>query len=188
MSPKYILVLKGSPREKGNSSLLADRAAEGARTAGAEVESFDLQVLNIQPCTACEACHETPEEGCIIEDGMRDLYPRLRRADGILIASPIYFFTMSAQVKLLVDRWYALEGPQGNALKGKPFGIILTYGDTDPFTSGAINAMRTFQDITRYIRAEIAGFVYGTASDPGDVLKQPKLMEQAYQLGQKLAS
>ena len=188
MSPKYILVLKGSPREKGNSSLLADRAAEGARTAGAEVESFDLQVLNIQPCTACEACHETPEEGCIIEDGMRYLYPRLRRAYCILIASPIYFFTMSAQVKLLVDRWYALEGHQGNALKGKPFGIILTYGDTDPFTSGAINAMRTFQDITRYIRAEIAGFVYGTASDPGDVLKQPKLMEQAYQLGQKLAS
>ena len=188
MAKKYVLVLKGSPREKGNSSRLADRAAEGARAAGAEVESFDLQVLNIQPCTACEACHETPEEGCIIEDGMRELYPRLQRADGILISSPIYYFSMAAQVKLLVDRWYAMESPQGNALKGKPFGIILTYGDTDPFSSGAVNAMRTFQDITRYMRAEIAGFVYGTASDAGDVLKQPKLMEQAYQLGQKLAA
>ena len=86
MAKKYVLVLKGSPREKGNSSRLADRAAEGARAAGADVESFDLQVLNIQPCTACEACHETPEEGCIIEDGMRELYPRLKRADGILNA------------------------------------------------------------------------------------------------------
>jgi multimeric flavodoxin WrbA len=185
---KYVLVLKGSPREKGNSSLLADRAAAGAKEAGAEVESFDLQIMNIQPCSACEACHEIPEEGCIIEDSMRDLYPRLRRADGIVIASPIYWFTMSAQTKLCIDRWYALEGPQGNALKGKHFGIILTYGDTDPFSSGAINAMRTFQDMFGYIHATITGFVYGTASDPGDVLKQPELMEKAYKLGFKLGS
>jgi len=185
---KYILVLKGSPREKGNSSLLADRAAAGAKDAGAEVESFDLQMMNIQPCNACEMCHETPGADCVLEDDMSKLYPRLKRADGIVIATPIYWFTMTAQIKLCIDRWYALEGPQGNALAGKPFGFILTYGDTDPFISGAINAIRTFQDMCRYLRATISGFVYGTASDVGDVLKKPELMENAYKLGYKLGS
>jgi multimeric flavodoxin WrbA len=188
MTKRYILILKGSPREKGNSSLLAEQAAAGARDAGAEVESFDLQTLNIQPCTACEACHETPEEGCIIEDSMRELYPRLRRADGIVIATPIYWFTMSAQTKLVIDRWYALEGADGNALKGKDFGVILTYGDTDPFSSGAINAMRTFQDMCAYLRANLTGFVYGSASEAGDVLKQPDLLKKAYQMGHRLGS
>jgi len=119
-------------------------------------------------------------------DDMQMLYPKLRDAEAILIASPIYWFTISAQTKLFIDRWYALESTQGNALKGKQFGILLTYGDTDPYSSGAINAIRTFQDMMRYIKADIGGIVYGTASNEGDVLSQPELMERAYKLGQKL--
>jgi multimeric flavodoxin WrbA len=105
-----------------------------------------------------------------------------------VIASPIYWFTMSAQTKLFIDRWYALESPQGNALTGKQFGILLTYGDTDPYSSGAINAIRSFQDMFRYIGADIGGMVYGTANNEGDVLNQPKLMEQAFKLGEKLGT
>jgi multimeric flavodoxin WrbA len=116
------------------------------------------------------------------------LYPKLQAADAIVIASPIYWFTMSAQTKLFIDRWYALESPQGNVLKGKQFGILLTYGDTDPYSSGAINAIRTFQDMMRYIGGQIAGIVYGTAMDIGDVAKQPELMERAFMLGQKLGT
>jgi multimeric flavodoxin WrbA len=119
-------------------------------------------------------------------DDMQMLYQKLRGAEAILIASPIYWFTISAQTKLFIDRWYALESTQGNALKGKQFGILLTYGDTDPYSSGAINAIRTFQDMMRYIKADIGGIVYGTASNEGDVLSHPKLMERAYMLGQKL--
>ena len=69
-----------------------------------------------------------------------------------MIASPIYWFTISAQTKLFIDRWYALESSQGSVLKGKQFGILLTYGDDDPYTSGAINAIRTFQDMFRYTK------------------------------------
>jgi multimeric flavodoxin WrbA len=188
MSGKYVLVLKGSPREKGNSSLLADQVAAGAGAVGARVESFVLQNMNIQPCNACDACQGTEDAECIIEDDMQTLYPRLREADAIVIASPIYWFTMSAQTKLCIDRWYALEGPQGNALAGKQIGIVLTYGDTDPFTSGAINAIRAFQDMFRYIKANIVGIVYGTALNAGDVQNQPGLLEQAHQLGQKLGA
>ncbi len=185
MSGKHILILKGSPREKGNSSFLADQVADGARAAGAEVESFYLHGMDIRPCDACDACQGTDDD-CIIEDDMQTLYPKLRSADAIVIASPVYWFTMSAQTKLCIDRWYALEGPQGNALAGKQIGIVLTYGDTDPFTSGAINAIRAFQDMFRYIKANVVGIVYGTALNMGDVQKQADVLERAYKLGQKL--
>jgi len=181
---KHVLIFKGSPREKGNSSILAEKAAEGAKAAGAEVESFTLHNMHIRPCDACDTCQETGV--CVLMDDMQTLYPKLREAEAILIASPIYWFTISAQTKLFIDRWYALESTQGNALKGKQFGILLTYGDTDPYSSGAINAIRTFQDMMRYLGADIGGIVYGTASNEGDVLSQPKLMERAFMLGKKL--
>ena len=186
MNTPYILILKGSPREKGNSSTLAEQAAAGARQAGAEVECFDLHGLDIRPCDACDLCQGGDD--CVIEDDMQALYPKLRRAEAILIASPVYWFTMSAQTKLCIDRWYALQTSDGNELRGKRFGVILTYGDTDPYTSGAINAIRTFQDMVRYLKAELVGIVYGSASDVGDVQKQPGLMAEAFKLGEKLAS
>jgi multimeric flavodoxin WrbA len=183
---KHVLIFKGSPRENGNSSLLADKVAEGAQATGAEVEIFSLHRMDIRPCDACDTCQETGV--CVLKDDMQRLYPKLKGAEAIVIASPIYWFTMSAQTKLFIDRWYALESSQGNALKGKQFGIILTYGDTDPYSSGAINAIRSFQDMFRYIGADIAGMVYGTANDAGDMLKQPELMERAYKLGTKIGN
>ena len=184
---KHILILKGSPRQKGNSAVLADRVAAGARDAGADVEAFYLHGMDIRPCDACDSCHEA-EGVCIIKDDMQILYPKLRQADAIVVASPIYWFTVNAQTKLCIDRWYAFDTSKGNALAGKQIGIVLTYGDTDPFTSGAINAIHTFQDMFRYIRADIVGIVYGTGVNVGDVEKQSALMERAYQLGQRLAS
>ncbi len=183
----FVLVLKGSPRETGNSSTLAARVAAGAREGGAEVESISLHEMDIRPCDACDACHET-DGICVIKDDMQSLYPKLRRAQAIVIASPIYWFTISAQTKLCIDRWYALESRQGNALRGKKFGIVLTYGDSDLYTSGGINAIHTFESMFRYIGAEMVGIVHGTANDVGDVEKQPELMEKAYRLGQQLVA
>ena len=188
MNPKQILILKSSPRKRANSSILADQVAAGAREAGATVESFDLHNLNIRPCDACDFCQGAAEAECVINDDMQVLYPKLRSADAIVVASPIYWLTLNAQAKLCIDRWYALEGPDGSALAGKQFGLVLTYGDVDPYTSGAINAIRTFQDMCRYIKADLAGIVYGTASDPGEIQSQMKLLERAHQLGQQLGT
>ncbi len=183
---RRVLVFKGSPREDGNSSSLAERAAQGARSTGAEVEVFSLHRMDIRPCDACDTCQETGV--CVLKDDMQALYPKLVEADAILIASPIYWFTFSAQTKLFIDRWYGLESPQGSPLRGKQFGLLLTYGDSDPYSSGAINAIRTFQDMLRYLEANLGGLVYATAMDVGDVQKQPGLMDRAYQLGEKLGS
>lgn len=188
MSSKFILILKGSPKEKGNSSILAEQIASGAKAGDAVVESYVLHYMDIRPCDACDICQGSEDAECIIQDDMQILYPKLKQADAIVIASPIYWFTMSAQTKLCIDRWYALESPNGSALRGKQFGIALTYGDTDPFTSGAINAIRTFQDMFRYIGANIAGIVYGSALEAGDIQANQNLLEQAYKLGQKLGA
>ncbi|MBN2387542.1 MAG: flavodoxin family protein [Anaerolineales bacterium] len=185
--PKSILILKGSPREKGNSSALADRLAEGARAAGAAVESVNLQDLNIAPCNACDLCGEQGQ-GCVIDDDMQDLYPKIAAAEALVLASPIYWFTYSAQLKLCIDRWYGYQGNRWGELRGKPFAILLTYGDTDLYTSGGINAIHTFETMCRFLKSEIVGIVHGTAMGIGDIEKQPDLLDQAYRLGQKLAS
>ncbi len=116
---KNILILKGSPREKGNSATLADRAATGAVDAGAQVESIYLHGLDIRACDACNLCNDGK---CVIEDDMQPLYPKLAAADAILLASPIYWFTFSSQLKLCIDRWYGFQGHRYKEINHKQFG------------------------------------------------------------------
>ncbi len=188
MAGKNIMIILGSPRRAGNSTLLAERVAAGAESGGATVETFYLHGMDISPCRACEACHGAAATGCVVEDDMQELYPKLRETDALVIASPVYWFTMSAQTKIFLDRCYALEGPGGNALKGKQVAILLTYADPDAFCSGAVNALRTFQDIFRYIGAEIVGMIHGSVGKAGAVRDNLEMMTKAYELGRKLAA
>jgi multimeric flavodoxin WrbA len=183
---RKVLILKGSPRQAGNSSVLADQVCAGAQGVGAEVESVYLHGLRILPCDGCYFCSGTGV--CAIEDDMQALYPKLRGADAIVIASPVYWFTFSAQVKLCIDRWLALQSDGGNELGGKQIGIVLTYGDSNLTNSGGINAVHTFQSMFAYIGAEIVGYVHGSADKPGEVRTRPDLMEQALKLGQQLGA
>ncbi len=80
-----------------------------------------------------------------------------------------------------------MGGDGGYPFKGKRFGIVLTYADEDPFSSGAVNALRTFQDALGYVGAEIVGMVYGSASEKGEIKKNKSLLKKAYQLGKDLA-
>jgi multimeric flavodoxin WrbA len=185
MMTKNVLILKGSPREKGNSAVLADRAAAGAKEAGANVESIYLHSLDIRPCDGCDLCDDGT---CIIEDDMQPLYPKLTAADAIILASPIYWFTFTAQLKLCIDRWYGFQGHRWQEVSRKKFGILLTYGDTDLYNSGGINAIHTFETMARFLKSEIVGIVHGSLSDVGDAEKHPELLEQAYNLGKKLGT
>ena len=182
---RKVLILKGSPREKGNSAVLAERVADGAVTAGAQVESVYLHGLDIRPCDACELCQNNGI--CVIEDDMQSLYPKLATADAILLASPVYWFTFSAQLKLCIDRWYAFQASRWKEVSDKQFGIVLTYGDTDLYTSGAINAIHTFETMARFLHSEIVGIVHGSLTEVGDAVKKPELMQAAFNLGQQLA-
>ncbi|GAG28111.1 unnamed protein product, partial [marine sediment metagenome] len=94
MGSKKVVIVKGSPRRNGNSAILADQVAAGAESVGAEVDVFYLHGMDIQPCDACEACHASMEDECIVEDDMQNIYPKLRQADALVIASPVYWFTV----------------------------------------------------------------------------------------------
>lgn len=183
---KKILILKSSPRQRGNSSTLADQVELGAQAAGAEVESINLNSLDIHPCIACDLCQGTGLE-CSINDDMQELYPKLLAADALVLASPIYWFTYSAQLKLCIDRWYGLWNNHPDFLRNKPVGIVLSYGDDDLEASGGINAVHSFEYMLRYLHAPIAGIVHGSLSDIGDTEKHPELLQAAYELGKQLA-
>lgn len=184
---RKVLIAVGSPRKRGNSSTLAAQVASGAKAGGAQVETFHLHGMNIKPCTACGGCRNKTHVDCVLKDDMQMLYPKLRGADAIVIASPIYWFTFSAQTKLFIDRWYGLGGNEGYALAGKEFALLLSYADADPFLSGAVNAIRSFQDALQFIEGKLVGMVYGSASEPGEIKKNKALMKEAYDLGLKLA-
>lgn len=188
MKKRKVLVFMGSPRARGNSTILAERAAGGARQAGAEVEVFRLAKMNIGPCLACEGCRKKGADGCVRKDDMKPLYAKLRAADAFVIAGPVYWFSISAQVKLFLDRFYAFGAEEYRPLQGKRIGIILTYGDADPFTSGATNALRSFQDAAAYVGAEIAGLVYGSADKAGEIKANAALLKDAAELGRRLGS
>ena len=184
-----VLIVIGSPRRKGNSTILAQRVAAGARAAGAEVETVRLHDMDIRPCTACNGCRKDAADDCILDDDMQTLYPKLRACDALVIASPIYWFTVSAQTKLFMDRWYGIGGPQGYPdLEGKRVGIVLAYADPDPFVSGAANALRMFQDACRYVDARLVGMVYGSAWEAGEIKANKALLKQARELGNQLAT
>jgi multimeric flavodoxin WrbA len=185
---KQVLVILGSPRKKGNSATLAARISQGAKSIGAEVETLFLQNLKISPCRGCDTCQKYDSKGCAIKDDMQKIYPKLIKADAWVIASPVYWFTMSAQTKIFMDRCYALPAYAKNPFAGKRIAIAMSYGDIDAVKSGCVNALRTFQDAFRYTRSKIVGMVYGSAMKAGEIVNNEALMREAEELGKLLVT
>ena len=185
---KKILVMLGSPRKNGNSTTLAQKIIAGAEAAGATVEQIYLHGQDIAPCQACYGCLKPDSKSCVIDDDMQPIYQKLIDADAWVIASPVYWFTMSAQTKLFMDRCFALFNNKKEVFAGKNIAIAMSYADPDPFVSGCVNALRTFQDTFRYVGANIVGMVYGCAEKPGEIESNQTLMEEAEALGGKLAN
>ena len=181
-----VLVVLGSPRKRGNSAILAAQIAKGAKSAGAKVEKVFLHGLNIAPCRSCHACQKENSRGCSIDDAMQGLYPKLLAAEALLIVSPVYWFTMSAQTKIFMDRCFALPAYAKNPLAGKRVAIAMSYGAADPFDSGCVNALRAFQDAFNYMGAKIVGMIYGSAYGAGEIRANQALMKAARRLGKEL--
>jgi multimeric flavodoxin WrbA len=160
MVQKKVLILMGSPRKAGNSAVLAEHLAKGAMDAGARVQTIHLHGMNINPCTGCDECQGEKATGCVIDDAMQDIYRKLEGADSIVFASPIYWFSVTAQLKMVIDRIYAIGGGGKNILAGKNLGILL----------GTV----------------ITGSVYGSAFEAGEIASNTEVLDQARELGEKL--
>ena len=185
--PKKVLVVLGSARKNGNSAILAGQIAKGAESAGAEVETIFLHGLKIAPCQSCWTCQKPDSKGCAIDDDMQAVFPKLMTSHAWVIASPVHWFTMSAQTKLFMDRCFALPAYGKNPFAGKRIAIAMSYGDEDPFKSGCINALRTFQDAFSYTGSKLVGMVYGSALEAGEIKSNTALLQEAEELGKKLA-
>ena len=105
---KNVLIVTGSPRVGGNSDILAEAFAKGAREAGHTVSVFEAGRANILPCKACDACNKTGK--CVFEDDFQKLAPMLRQADVIALVSPLYWYDITAQLKLAIDKLKSFAG------------------------------------------------------------------------------
>lgn len=179
-----VLALVGSPRAQSNTGTLVAEVVRGAQATGATCETVNVCKIAVAPCRACGACERTGK--CAQDDEMQGMYPKILESDGFVIGSPVYWWGPSAQLKTFFDRWYALVHRGGRRRFARKKAVIVTaYGDDDPGTPDHLVGMfrRSFQ----YLGIDIAGLLGVTASDPGDVLANADAMQEAYNLGVRLA-
>ena len=175
-----IVVLSGSVRKGGNTELLVQAFVDGAKKNN-NVEVISVVDYNVHPCIGCNTCFDREGHECFHKDDMTKVYEKLKMADVLVIASPVYFYGVSAQLKALIDR---LHTPMRNEFKLKKLALILVGAAALPELFDAIKVQ--YRLVLNYFKLEDAGtvFVRG-AKDKGDVKKTDGL-ERAYQLGTKI--
>ena len=179
-----VLAVVGSPRKGGNTDVLMDQMISGAAGAGAEVEKVYLNDLKITPCQACYACKKKP--GCVIKDDMQKLYPKILAADAILFGTPVYWWTVSAQLKCFLDRWFALMDSNYKSLvanKRCALAVVCQDPDTKGMTDPIIHMFKEGMD---FIGIKYVGQVTASCDAKGEVVKNAKAMTQARELGRKI--
>jgi len=186
-----VLGIAGSPRRGGNTNLLLAEVMKGAASRGAEVKTIILNDLKITPCQHCDACLEAGK--CKIEDDMQMMYRELEEADRIVLASPIQFMGVTAQMKAMIDRcqalWarkYVLNMPPLGSEPGKKKGLFISVGGRK-ITNLFEPALATVKTFLRILDIAYAGeLLFSGVDEKGAIAKHPDALRQAYLAGQKL--
>lgn len=187
-----ILAIYGSPRRKGNTTLLLNQAVQGALDTGAQVEKIVLRDLKMSPCLEIYGCKEKGR--CVIQDDFQKVYDQLLSCDGLMLASPIFFYTVSAHTKILMDRCQSLwvkkywidKIPYGQS-KPKRKGLFISVGATrgKRLFEGTLLTLKYFLDV---LDAELwKTLLYRELDFEGDVLKHPEHLQEAYETGKEFA-
>ncbi len=183
-----VLGIMGSPRIKGNTDLLLDEALKGVQSQQTEVEKIIVDKLKITPCREYYGCLK--DGNCVMRDDMDDIYPKLIEADGVIVASPMFFYGLSAQLKALIDRcqalWvrrYVLKTLPDSARKGAFIAVGATRGKQ--LFDGSILTVKYFFEAfgVEYVD-EL--FVRGV-DKRGEVKQHPTALADAFELGKRLA-
>ena len=174
------MILSGSPRKGGNSDILCDEFAQGAQEAGNEVEKIRVASNSIHPCSACYYCRDHGG-ACVYKDDMAAILQKMIDADVLVLASPVYFYSIDAQLKAMIDRTVArwLE------VKNKEFYYIVTMAD-EPRQS-ADTTLACFRGYAECVEGAVEkGVIIGSGVyEPGNVKNTPA-MEQAYKMGKNV--
>lgn len=174
-----ILLITGSPHKTGTTAQLADRFIAGAEAAGHEVVRFDAAFHEVHPCIACEHCHKT-DKGCVFSDDMSALNPDLLSADAVVLVSPIYYYDWNAQLKTVIDRFYANSA----ALREHPKKCALILGMGDTTMASADGAIMSYRGMTGYLGWKDMGIIAALGCQGPEDLKNTAYPDAAYELGQ----
>ena len=179
----YILGISGSPRIGGNTDILLEKALEGARSKGAKVEKIILNELKMVPCQECD---DTLQDGsCKINDDFQKVSEKVKKADGVILASPIFFGSLSAQTKMMVDRYQCAWRYRKQASEKKPGALILVEASTrDDFLANAKSIAKNF-----FASAQIAykdELLCKGIDEKGAILKHADKLDAAQSLGEKM--
>jgi len=177
---KKVLILSGSPRKGGNSDILCDEFMRGAKESGNEVEKIRVSENKIGFCNACYYC-KTSGGACVIKDDMAEVLQKMIDADVIVLASPVYFYSVDAQLKALIDRTVArwLE------VKNKEFYYIMTAAVNE--TEAMETTLACFRGYADCVKgAKEMGVVYGTGVYEKGKVINTKAMAEAYEMGMKV--
>ena len=147
----YVLILQGSPRVNGNTAWMAEEYRKAAEAAGHKVRLVDVSHKKIAGCMACEHCHSNGNGECVQKDDMQQLYPLLSEAEVLVLAAPIYYFTLSAQIQAPIQRIYNMQKPP----KVKKMALLASSYSSSVY-DGAISE---YHGIQRYWGVEDTGIV-----------------------------
>lgn len=168
-----------SPRKGGNTEILLKEALAGAAEGGAETELLTIYDKDIKPCDGCYACQKTGK--CRIKDAMPAIYDKFLEADGIIWGTPVYYFNVAAQTKILIDRCFALS--KGTRLASKVGGVISVAASLGH--QGVWSTFLSFFSVHHMLAAD---FVYGFGRDKGEVRKDRHAMKAAGELGKEVVA
>ena len=176
---KKVLILSGSPRIGGNSDLLCDEFMKGALESGNEVEKINVAKKKIDYCKGCYYCQKSNGE-CIIKDDMAEILQKIIDADVLVLASPVYFYSIDAQLKALIDRTVA----RWTEVKNKEFYYIATCADGKDGLDRTIECFRGYANCVQ--GAKECGIIYGhSVYQKGEIKDKPQ-MKESYEMGKEV--
>lgn len=175
-----IVVLTGSPRRNGNSAYLAEQFIKGAKERGHEVFRFDCAFRHVAPCRACNS--SGMDGPCVIKDDFDELRPHLIEADMVVFATPMYYFGISAQMKSVIDRFYAINGQVKSS--PKKAALLMTYADTAKKEAEPI--LSHYRTLTEYLGWTSVGEVIAPGVWTAGSVKSTGYGDEAYRLGKSI--
>lgn len=188
---KKILILMGSPKKSGNTATLVDWFCQGARSKGAQVEVVNTAFLKYKAtgCTSCRKCQKIKEYACLINDQASLVLAKMAKADVVVMATPLYFYGASAQLKLVMDRMFSLYKWDNQAntmtspLKGKTL-VLLASAFED---IGLDTLEKSFAITADYSEMKFESLLVKNAGESGEILKVKGARQKAIVLGKKVA-
>ncbi|HIX59633.1 MAG TPA: flavodoxin family protein [Candidatus Blautia gallistercoris] len=180
---KKIVILNGSPRKNGNTSALVEAFVRGAESVGNEVTEFFLDRMEIHGCKGCFGGHSSQACPCVQKDDMDKIYPAVRESEVIVLATPLYYWNMSGQIRTAIDRLFALEEGDGNLLRGHDRACALLMAAEG---HGFDDVVLYYEHLMEHLQWKDLGHVLaGGNGDVGDIEGKAEL-QQAYELGKSI--